>query len=155
MRTGLVVADIMTRKPVTTPRNLSVRAAAKLMKDTGVGSLLVVEDEQLEGILTKSDIIRDVVAEAREAHSVQVEDIMTQAVITVGPQQDVFEALVLMKENDVRHLPVLEEEVLVGFLTVKDIVKVNPELFEIISESINLREEERKLKLNPYEPQEL
>ncbi len=153
MQTGLAVADIMTRRPVTVPRNLSVRSAARIMKEKGVGSLLVVEQEELLGILTKSDVIQEVVAEAKDAEKVTVGDIMTAAVITIQPAQDVFDALVLMKENNIRHVPVLEKDALAGFLTIKDVVKVNPDLFEIIRENIDLREEERKLQANPFEPQ--
>ena len=153
MRTGLSVAEIMTRRPVTIPKNLSVRAAAQIMKQQGVGSLLVVEADELLGILTKSDILQEVVAEARDAEQLRVEEIMTEEVIIIKPSQDVFEALETMKDNDVRHLPVIEEEALVGFLTIKDVVKVNPALFEIIHEEITLREEERKLQASPFEPE--
>ena len=152
MKTGLVVADIMTRKPVTIPKNLSAKSAAQIMKQKNVGSLLVVENEELLGILTKSDVVAEVVAEGRDPQNVNVEQIMTQAVITIQPHKDVFEALVLMKENDIRHLPVLEEDLLAGFLTIKDIIKINPELFQLIKDSIELREEERKLRTNPFEP---
>lgn len=155
MQTGVVVAEIMTRKPITIPRNISVRTAAQLMKEKRVGSLLVVENNELQGILTKSDIIKEVVAEAKNPQDIRAEDIMTRAVITTKPHQDVFDALVLMKDNDVRHLPVLDEEALAGFVTIKDIIKINPALLEIVREDINLREEERKLRAKPFEPQEL
>lgn len=155
MQTGVAVAEIMTRKPVTIPPNLSVRTAAQLMKEKSVGSLLVEENHELLGILTKSDIIREVVAEAKDAQDIRADDIMTRAVITTRPDKDVFEALVLMKDNDVRHLPVLEKDALAGFVTIKDIIKINPALLEIIRDDINLREEERKLRAKPFEPREL
>lgn len=155
METGLCVAEIMTRKPITVPRNLSVRSAARIMKDKGVGSLLVTENGDLLGIMTKSDVIREVVAEARDAANITVGEIMVDAVITITPEKDIFDALVLMKDNDVRHLPVLDDDVLAGFLTIKDIIKVNPALFELIRDNIELREEERKLQAHPFEPQTL
>ena len=152
METGLCVADIMTRKPVTVPQNLSVRESARLMKNKGVGSLLVTENDELLGILTKSDVIREVVAEGLDAREVTVGDIMVSAVITVAPDKDIFDALVLMKDHEVRHLPVLDADALAGFLTIKDIIKINPALFELIRDNIELREEERKFQANPWEP---
>lgn len=152
MKSGLSVGELMTRSPITVPRTLSIQSAAKLMSDKNVGSLLVVENDELLGILVRADIIRNVVALAKNPAEIIVSDIMTDTVFTTTPDMDVLDALEIMADRDIRHLPVLHNDELAGFITAKDIVKVNPELFELLSDSIVLREEERKLKHSPFEP---
>lgn len=147
MRTGLCVADAMTKKPIRIPKNITVRECARIMRDKDIGSVLVVEDEELLGIITEEDIVERVVAEGTDPETTSVADVMTEELITVQPQKDIVDALALMRDHDVRHLPVLAEGGLVGFLTVKDVLKIEPQLFEILLDSIDLREEERKLAL--------
>jgi CBS domain-containing protein len=152
MKSGLEVGELMTRNPIVIPKTLTIQAAAKLMSEKKVGSLLVVEEEDLSGIIVRADIIREVVALAKNPAEVQVADIMTEAVFTTTPNVDILDALQLMADNDIRTLPVLKGDELVGFITAKDILKVNPELFELLSDNIVLREEERKLQYEPFEP---
>ena len=155
MKSGLCVGELMTRKPVVIPSNLSVQDAARIMSEKSLGSLLVAEKEDLLGILVRADIIREVVAKAKNPSEVLVRDVMTQEVLVISPDKDVLDALRFMAEHDIRTVPVLEGEELVGFITAKDILKVNPELFELLSDTFVLREEERKLTLSPFEPENL
>ncbi|MFT4250256.1 MAG: cyclic nucleotide-binding/CBS domain-containing protein [Candidatus Woesearchaeota archaeon] len=155
MKSGLCVGELMTHKPVSIPGSVSVQDAARIMSEKSVGSLLVVEENELLGILVRADIIREVVAYGKDASSVLVEDVMTQEVLVISPEKDVLDALRFMAEHDIRTLPVLQGEELVGFITAKDILKVNPELFELLSETYVLREEKRKLRLSPFEPENL
>lgn len=147
MKTGLSVADAMTKKPIQVPKNLTVRECARIMRDKDVGSLLVAREQDLLGIITEEDIVERVVAEGLDPETVNAESIMTEELITTAPQKDIVEALALMRDHDVRHLPVLSEGLLVGFLTAKDVLKIEPQLFETLLDSIDLREEERKLSL--------
>jgi len=147
MMTGLSVIDVMTKKPIRIPKNLTVRECARIMRDKDVGSILVVEGEDLLGLITESHIVERVVAEALDAETTTVQQVMTSQVITVSPEKDIRVAIELMRDHDVRHLPVLFEQKLVGFLTIKDVLKVQPQLFELLLDSIDLREEERKLSL--------
>ena len=149
METRYKVSDIMTRKPATIKPGKTVKDACVSMKELGVGSLLVVEKNTLKGLLTEKDIVTQVSSTDAKASSFNVEDIMTKAkdLITTTSNQDIDVAIMLMKDNDVRRLPVVDNEELVGIITSKDILKIEPALFEHVYDNLQLREEDRKLEL--------
>lgn len=145
--TGYRVADLMTRHPASVDPKQTVDAACHLMTREGVGSLLVVNDE-LEGIVTERDIVTKVVSRDLTASNILVEEIMTPypEVTTVEPQRDVYDAMNLMKDNQVRRLPVVDrDETLQGIITGKDILKVESSLIDLVQSGLNIREEKRKL----------
>lgn len=147
MKTGYTVGDCMTQHPVYVTPDTTLAECALIMKNKQVGSLLVKEDEELKGILTERDIVRKAVTINTSPGDMKASDVMVQDVITITPEKDIFDALYEMKDYDIRHLPVKKEKALVGFITVKDILKLQPHLFEILTEKIRLREEERKPRL--------
>lgn len=126
----------MTTRPVTVPPSMTVRDASKVMRDHQIGSLLVVnEDGNLVGIMLADDIIHRVTAEAIKSDVTSVESVMTKEVIDILPEADIYQAMVLMRDNDIMHLPVRDENKrLVGYLTLKDILKIEPEMFELLAE---------------------
>lgn len=134
----------MTRKPITISQNKTLRDAAKLMSKEHVGSLLVKEDDKIIGIMTEKDIVKKAVAELGNPAKKKVKDIMAEDLVTVNPQEDIFEALRIMRDYDFRHLPVMNDGTFVGLVTMKDILKIEPDLYEILVEKIELREAERK-----------
>lgn len=145
MKTKYRVLDAMTLKPVVIHPDASLQEAAIFLKKYNVGSLLVKNGErELLGIVTEWDFTRKAIANGMDFRNTKIRDIMTTDLITVNPNMDIFEALRLMNETNVRHLPVMENNKLVGFLTVKDILKIQPQLFELIIDKYELREEERK-----------
>jgi len=149
METGYKISDIMTNDPIKIKQTETVQASAKVMKLHNVGSLLVMEDKELVGIITERDLVAKVVCDGKDARLVKVNDIMTPAkdMITIDPGMDIYSAMMLMKENEVRRLPVTSKGQLVGLVTAKDILKIQPELFDLVVESYELKEEERKLNL--------
>jgi CBS domain-containing protein len=147
LRTGYKVCDAMTRKPVAVSQETSVKDAARLMQEKDVGSLVVKEGDLLKGYITEQDVIHKVVASALDPITIKVRDVMNTKVATIEPGKDIFDALVKMRDLDVRQLPVIDPEnndKLVGLLTLKDVLKIQPQLFELIVEKISLREEEHK-----------
>jgi signal-transduction protein with cAMP-binding, CBS, and nucleotidyltransferase domain len=114
-----------------------------------VGSVLVKDSTSLVGIVTENDFVRRAVLEGMDMRATTVERIMTPIVVSVNPGIDVFDALLLMKDYNVRHLPVLDENKLVGLVTMNDILKLQPHLFENIVDMIELREESRKRRPAP------
>ena len=151
MKTGLLVGDAMTKRPIVVPKNITVRECARIMRDKKVGSILITEGEELLGILTESDIIEKITAANKNPDEVEVGEIMTTALVTINPSKDIIDAMQLMKEHEIRHMPVLDKDRLAGFLTMKDVVKIEPQLFEILLETIELREESRKLSLRSHD----
>lgn len=138
MKTGYVVADVMTTKPVTCTKKTSLLQCAQTMKQHAVGSLLIVERGALIGIFTDTDFVYKVAAEELPLSS-PVEKVMSTALYTTTPATDIVEAVQVMNKYNIRHLPVMEDKKLVGYLTLKTILKIEPQLFELLSEKIELR----------------
>lgn len=144
MKTGIQVAEAMTEVPVTVSPETSLAECAKVMANKHVGSLVIKEKDDFLGIVTEQDFVRKAMAKNLPADLTKVKQIMRTTVITISPEKDIFEALELMGDQNIRHLPVVDGEKFIGFITGKDILKIQPELFEILADKIELREEERK-----------
>src|SRR3989338_5889097 len=141
MNTGYTVAYALTQEPVTISPLRSLRDAAKAMAKEHVGALLVRDKETLLGIITEQDIVRKGVAASGNAALRKVRDIMAANLITIEPDEDIFEALRIMRDENIRHLPVFNQGKFVGLVT----LKIEPDLYEILVEKIELREAQRKL----------
>jgi CBS domain-containing protein len=115
------VRDVMTPSVRTVSPTQSLVEAAEVMKGEDVGSVPVVEEGRLTGILTDRDIVTRAVAERRDPQSVRVNEVASRELVTVEPEQDLDEALALMARHQVRRLPVVEEGQLVGMLAQADV----------------------------------
>jgi CBS domain-containing protein len=133
------VRDAMTESPRSIGASASVVEAARLMREEHIGSLPITDDEKLVGIITDRDITTRVVAEAADPNTTSVEDVYSRDLISVEPDQDLDEALQLMARHQVRRLPVVENDRLVGIVAQADIALAENEtktgqLVEAISE---------------------
>lgn len=115
------VRDVMTSGVRTVSPSQSLAEAAEVMKGEDVGSVPVVEEGRLAGILTDRDIVIRAVADRRDPQTVKVEEIASHDLVTVEPEQDLDEALALMARHQVRRLPVVEQGQLVGMLAQADL----------------------------------
>ena len=97
-------------------------AVAK-MAEKDVGSLVVMEGEELVGIITERHYARNVVLKGKTSPATSVRDIMERHVVTAQPGQSVDECMVVMSEERVRHLPVFEGKELIGIVSIGDLVK--------------------------------
>jgi CBS domain-containing protein len=97
--------------------------ALKLMADKNVGALMVTDGEKLAGIISERDYARKVILHGRSSTDVPVKEIMTGKVYVVAPDTSIQECMALMTEQRVRHLPVLENDKLVGVISIGDVVK--------------------------------
>ncbi len=149
MKTGYKVADGMTTKPISVDQETTLLDCAATMDEKHVGAIVVKDNKKSIGIITEQDIIRKVVAKGINPLTEKVKDYMEKDLLTVGPNKDIYEALIIMRDNNIRHLPVVENGAMVGLLTIKDILKIQPQLFELIVEKFELREASRKLKRKP------
>ena len=129
----VLVKETMKMNPITIKTEASVREAAVLMKKKSIGSL-IVEDETPVGIITESDILKKVVAKDLLASEVLVKDIMSTPIIVADPYISVEEALKTMSKCNIRRLPVVEKNKLIGIITQKDISLISPILHEISRE---------------------
>ena len=101
----------------------TVYRALEVMAEKNVGSVLVIDDGTLVGILSERDYSRKIILLDRGSRETAVAEIMTSKLITVGPETTVTDAMELMTEKRVRHLPVLEDGELVGLISIGDVVK--------------------------------
>jgi CBS domain-containing protein len=117
------VRDAMSRDPRSVGESTSVQEAARLMKEQDVGSLPVVEDDRLVGIVTDRDIVVRGVANGSEVSSLSVKDVASHDLTTVKADDDLDAALKLMAQQRVRRLPVVEGDRLVGILAQADVAR--------------------------------
>jgi len=133
MKTGIVVADIMMKNPVMESPDTSILDCCMLMAEKKVASVLAVDDkEHVVGIITGKDVARKVVAKELSAKNTALSEIMATELTTVEPGQDIFEAIVAMKNAKVRQVPVIDKDRIVGLLTQMQIFNIEPQLFDIM-----------------------
>ena len=126
------VADILKSKGHAVVHAIepddSVFQALQRMADKGIGALLVMQGDEVVGIVTERDYARKVALNGRSSALTLVRDVMTTSVMFVKPSQTSEECMALMTDNRLRHLPVMEGNRLVGLISIGDLVK------DIISE---------------------
>ncbi|HQW44808.1 MAG: CBS domain-containing protein [Chitinophagaceae bacterium] len=103
--------------------DITVFKALEIMLEKNVSSLVVMEDEKLIGIFTERDYARKVTLKGKTSKETPVGDIMSGNVITVSPDSTIDECMNLMTNNFIRHLPVMENDKLIGLISIGDVVK--------------------------------
>jgi CBS domain-containing protein len=103
----------------------TIYEALEIMADRGVGALVVMEEGKVVGIFSERDHARKVDLEGRCSHRAFVRQVMSEDVCYICPQATVDEAMAIMTDNRCRHLPVLEDEKLVGLASIGDLVKAS------------------------------
>ncbi len=120
------VANVLESKPAalaTVQPDSSVYDALTLMAERQVGAVLVLERGTLIGILSERDYARKVVLLGKTSRDTTVRDIMTDKVVCIRPSNTIDECMALMTDKRVRHLPVLEDNKVVGVISIGDVVK--------------------------------
>jgi CBS domain-containing protein len=120
------VREVMTAEVVTVSPSTKVGEAARQLRDLNVGSLPVVDRQELVGIVTDRDITIRVTADGLNPDEVMVKDVMTANPTTISPDQTVAEASKVMSQQQVRRLPVVENGKLAGILALGD-VAIDPD----------------------------
>ncbi len=147
MKIGVKVGDIMTRNFISVKPDTSLLDCAKKMVKKRVGSLLLEEDNKLKGIITEGDIIWVMTKKSRkELNKIKASAIAPKKLVTIKPSADLYQALQKMKKTKYRWLPVTINKNVIGFLTLKDILRIEPGLFETAAEIMQIREQSEKLK---------
>ncbi|MAS81583.1 MAG: histidine kinase [Legionellales bacterium] len=105
-----------------TPNSLVIDAI-KMMNEKEVGALLVMENDNLVGIMSERDYTRKVILNNRSSSEINVSEIMTSDLKTVNSSQTIDECMIIMSNNHIRHLPVVDNNKTLGLLSVIDVVK--------------------------------
>ena len=120
-------SQILNSKPdktiYTTTPAASVFDAVKLMAEKGIGALIVVDRAKTVGMLSERDYARKVILVGRSSKETKIREIMTTQVISADPHQSVQECMTIMTEKRIRHLPVMEDDQLIGMISIGDLVK--------------------------------
>ena len=119
------VADILRSKGsnvYSVTASITVYEALKVMGEKNIGALLVMEDEQLKGIISERDYARKIVLKGKASNETLVKEIMTENVITVLPEDDLEKCMELMSGRKIRHLPVVKDEKVLGVISITDVV---------------------------------
>ena len=103
--------------------DVPVLDAIKQMAEQRVGALLVMRDRQLLGVISERDYARKVILQGRSSAQTSVADIMSVEPLTVGPNTDVFDCMRLCTDSRVRHLPVVQDQAVIGVISIGDLVK--------------------------------
>jgi CBS domain-containing protein len=118
---SILVRHAMTESPLTISPELNAFDAAGMMKSEDVGALPVVEDGLLVGLVTDRDLVLRVLAERQSPVDVKVGDIATRTPVTITPDMRLSEARELMEKHQVRRLPVVKGDSVVGILSIGDL----------------------------------
>ena len=120
------VADIISRKGVSAiavPPDTPVIDALQIMADKNIGSVLIMDGGEYVGIMTERDYSRKLVLKGKNSHDTKVGEIMSTDLPAVKPTDSVEHCMQLMTEKNIRYLPVFENEMLAGIISMSDVVK--------------------------------
>lgn len=115
------IREIMTSPPVTVQPQTPVVDVARRMREEDIGDVLVTEGDQLRGLVTDRDLVVRALAEGGDAGAKPVQEICSENLIAVSPDDDTDRAVQLMRERAMRRLPVVEENRPVGIVSLGDL----------------------------------
>jgi len=137
---NIMVEDIMTKRVIMIDINKTLLDAGKKMANTRTGSIIITKENKPVGIITDSDIIKNVIAKNLKPSEIKIRDLMSSPLITVNPKEDIIEAERKMRKNKVKRLPVVDNGKLVGILTASDIARTCPEMLSLLQYRLEMRE---------------
>jgi len=133
----LLVKDIMNKNVVIAKPIVTLREAARVMGEMNMGSLVIMEDDKVVGIVTSTDILK-AIGEGKDPDKVTIGEIATKNVITIQADEPLEKAVDIMVKHKIKKLPVMMNEKLVGIITVSDIAIVEPKIVACIASLISL-----------------
>jgi len=128
------VRDVMSNRVVTCPQACSVAEAAKKMRDEDVGSIVILEGKKPVGVVTREDITNKVAASDKLASKVSVKEIMNSPLVTISPDDTLSDAAKRMGKHGYERMPVKQLNKLVGFISVRDLLRVSPGTLDLLKE---------------------
>jgi CBS domain-containing protein len=145
---SILVRHAMTEAPQTISPDMNAQDAAGLMRSEDVGVLPVVKDAELVGLVTDRDLVVRVLADRQNPLEVRVGDIATRSPITVTPDTRLSEARELMEKHQIRRLPVMKSDRLVGILSLGDVAWADASRREVGEALRGISESEQTRTLN-------
>jgi CBS domain-containing protein len=115
------IRDVMSAHPITMPVASTVAEAARTMREANIGDIIVLEGDQLYGIVTDRDIVVRTVAEGRDPETATLGDICSREMTTLSPTDIVEDAVWLMRDKAIRRVPVIENGTPIGIVSLGDL----------------------------------
>jgi CBS domain-containing protein len=131
------VEDIMVQKVITVDPNASVKEAARLMNKHEIGSLIVVGQGQVMGIMTERDLLKKVVEVGKNPAKTKVNEIMSKRLVVGSSHMEIPDAVRLMLQKKIKKLPIVTEGKIIGLVTLTDIARttrIEPQMIGVIKE---------------------
>ncbi len=143
---SLKVEDVMVKEVITLDDESTTKEAADIMNKFEIGCLIAVRKGKAVGIITERDLLKRVVAEAKDANRTKVKDIMTSPLVVVEPDMELEEAVKMMFQMKIKKLPVVDGKRLVGLVTLTDIARFQPQMIKILKQLAAMQTTPKSMK---------
>lgn len=133
----MLVKDVMNKNVVVAKPTVTLREASKVMGEMNMGSLVIMEDEKIVGIVTSTDILK-AIGDGKDPDKTTAQDIMSREIITIQADEEVCKAVEIMVKHKIKRLPVMMNDKLVGIITVSDIAIIEPKIIREFAALLSL-----------------
>ncbi|TCT12272.1 CBS domain protein [Natranaerovirga pectinivora] len=116
----MLAKEIMTTEIISCCTDTSVKEICKMMESTGVGSILVIDNNTLKGIITDRDIVIRGIASDKDINTLKSSDVMTTKVITATPTDDIDHVIDLMSDYQIKRIPIVDNDKIKGIISLGD-----------------------------------
>jgi len=141
MERDVSVAEVMNKTVIVMDIHSDIPSIAREMVNCEAGSVIITENRKAIGIITERDLVKNIVAEDRRPSEVNAKEIFSTPLITIEPETSVVEASEIMLNANIKRLPVLEKDTIIGVISTTDILMVTPGLNTILKDLIDMNRE--------------
>ena len=131
---SLRVSDVMVKEVVTIDEEASVKEAAEIMNKLEISSVIATRDGKSIGIITERDLLKRIVIEGKNAKKTKVKDIMSSPLTVIKSDVQLDEAARLMFAKKIKKLPIIDQDNIVGLLSLTDIARCQPHMMKVLNE---------------------
>jgi CBS domain-containing protein len=139
------VSEIMSAPAITIDVKKNASDAAKLMRKTRRGFLVVVKNKKPVGVISESDLV-ELVAANKQGRKTKISAIMQTPIVTISPEKTIVDAVHIMKKNNLHRLPVIDGNKLVGVISLTDIARTSPEMLDLLEYRLKMKEQPLEIK---------
>ncbi len=128
---SVLTRDIMVSKVITITRDSTVEEAVKLMNEHEIGCLIVTDNQKAIGIVTERDLMKRILARSEETKRIKVKEVMSTPLISIEPNVEIGDASRLMFQKNIKKMPIVKKDELLGLVTLTDILRIQPQLIKM------------------------
>jgi CBS domain-containing protein len=137
---------VMSKEVITIDEYATVKEAADIMNQAEISSIIATRKGKAIGIITERDLLKRIVAEGKNAKKTKVKNIMSSPLITISPNTDVEEAARLMFEKKIKKLAVIDQNRLVGLVSLTDIARAQPSITKVLQKLAAMQDTPKSIK---------